>query len=581
MTSPRKSILDAEGYNVPLFLDEYRLKLDLNENAMGPSPKVIEALRNITAQDIKYYPAYGEVIDKLAVFNNIGTEMILPANGADEAINYIFDAFVEQNDTVLAVTPSFAMPKLYAKILGCTYQEINYTKKFVFPIEEILENITEKIKLIIVTTPNNPTGEAISRENMLKIFEYAKEKYVLIDETYVNYAEESFLDLVEKYPNVFIMRSMSKDFGLAGLRFGYIIANEENIKHIKKVVRPYSVNIAAVKAAVAALDDIEYLNYVVSQVKESKKLLEQGLKEFAVKVYQSNSNFLLVDFGEKSEFIYKKLLNSGIKVKNFVKTPNLENCLRISLPAVEDAKFILDSLKARDLIIFDIDGVIIDTRNSYRMAIKETYRHFSGKEISQEEIQKAKNLGGLNNDWDLTEYLLKNSGYNTPKNEIIDRFQELYFGNNGDGFILNEEILISPETIKNLAKKYDLAIFTGRPKQEAEFVLKRWNLEDYFSPIISMEDLPEGKHKPEPDGILEILNIVSPRHTYYLGDTSDDIISAKRAGINAIGVLPPQDKSTELKEKLFNEGAIEVLQNTEDLIMLLKKMELNYANSKR
>lgn len=570
MTCPRKSILSIKGYDVPLFLDEYKLKLDSNENTMGPSPKVIEALQNITAQDIKHYPAYGEVINKLASINDIEPEMILQANGADEAINYIFDTFVEQDDTVLAVTPSFVMPKIYAQILGCTYQEINYTDKFVFPVDEILNNISEKTKLIIVTTPNNPTGEAISRENMIKIIEKANEKYVLIDETYFNYAEESFIDLLEKHPNILITRSMSKDFGLAGLRFGYIIANKENITHIKKAIKPYSVNIAAVKAALAALEDIEYLNYVVSQVKESKKLLTESLKDFAVKVYPSNANFLLVDFGEKADFIYKKLLNSGIKVKNFGKTPNLENCLRMTLPAVEGAKHILNSLKSRDLIVFDIDGVLVDTRNSYRMAIKETYRHFSGKDISPDEIQQAKNLGGLNNDWDLTEYLLTNSGFNTAKSQIIDKFQELYFGNNGEGFILNEEILISPEAIKNLAKDYDLAIFTGRPKQEAEFVLKRWRLQNYFYSVISMEDLPEGKHKPEPDGLFKILNIVSPVNAYYLGDTHDDMISAKKAGVKAIGVLPPQDKSPELKEKLIKHEAEIVLQNTEDVVKLLK-----------
>lgn len=571
MNSPKKCILKTEGYDVPLFLSEYRLKLDLNENAMGPSLKVLNSLQNLTTQDIKYYPAYGEVINKIAAFNNIDPAMILPTSGADEAINYVFDTFIEADDTVLAVTPSFAMPKLYAKALGCIYKEIKYTEKFIFPINEILENIDEKTKLIIITTPNNPTGEAISRENLLKVLKSANGKLVLIDETYANYAKESFLDLLEKYPNIFIMRSMSKDFGLAGLRFGYILANKENINYIKRVIRPYSVSIAAVKAALAALDDIEYLNYVITQVKESKKLLTEGLKELAAKVYPSDANFLLVDFGEKAEFIYKKLLNSGIKVKNFGKTPNLENCLRITLPSVEDTKYILNSIKSRDLIVFDIDGVLIDTKNSYRTAIKETYRHFSGKDISQEEIQKAKNLGGLNNDWDLTEHLLKNSGFNTSKKDIIVKFQELYWGNDGTGFILNEEMLISVENIKNLTKDYDLAIFTGRPKQEAEFVLKKWGLEDYFCPVITMDDLSDGKHKPEPDGLYKIIDIVNPQNTYYLGDTHDDMISAKKAGVKAIGVLPPQDKSQELKEVLLQNGAEEILQNTEDIVKLLNK----------
>lgn len=570
MTSPRKSITNIEAYDTPLFIDEYRLKLDMNENAIGPSPKVLEALKNVSYKDIKYYPAYGEIINKLAEVHNINSEMIQPTNGADEALNYVLNTFIEPNDTVLTVTPSFAMPKIYANTIGCTYQEINYKEKFIFPISEILESITEKTKLIIVTSPNNPTGEAISEENILKIMEKANGKYILIDETYINYAKKSALNLINKYSNLIIIRSMSKDFGLAGLRFGYIIAKEENIRHIKKIISPYSVNIMAVKAALAALNDVAHLNYVVSQVKESKKIITEGLKNFAVKIYPSDANFLLIDFGEKAEFAYKKLLNAGIKVKNFGKIKNLENCLRITMPSVEESKCILNALKTRNLIIFDIDGVIIDTRNSYRVTIKNTYSHFSGKEISLEEIQHAKNIGGLNNDWDLTEFLLKNSGFNIPKNEIIDKFQDIYFGKNGEGLILNEEILISPETIKNLAKEYDLAIFTGRPRKEAEFVLKKWGMEDYFCTVITMEDLPAGKHKPEPDGIFKILNIVTPKTAYYLGDTHDDMISAKKAGAKAIGVLPPQDKSPELKESLLKHGAEAVLHETEDLTELLK-----------
>jgi histidinol-phosphate aminotransferase len=569
MTSPKKTVEKMEGYETPAFLENYRLKLDLNENVMGPSPKVLKSLQSLTEQDIKYYPAYGEVINKIAEYNNVSAEMILPTSGADEAINYVFDTFITPEDTILTITPSFAMPKIYAEIIGCNYQEINYTEKFVFPISDILDNIKEETKLIVVTTPNNPTGEAISRENLLKIIDKAAGKLILIDETYFNYAKESFIDLLEKYSNILIMRSMSKDFGLAGLRFGYIIANKNYISQIKKVIRPFSVNNIAVKAAIAALDDVEYLNYVVSQVKESKTILTEALKPFAKKIYESDANFLLVDFGEKAEFIYKKLLKSGIKVKNFGNAKGLENCLRIAMPSVENTKLIIEALKQRDLVVFDIDGVLIDTRNSYRTAIKETYKHFAEKEISPEEIQNAKNLGGLNNDWDLTEYLLQKSGVNIEKAQIISKFQELYWGNNGDGVILNEELLVSPESIKKMANQYDLAIFTGRPKAEADFVLKRWHLENYFSPVITMDDLPQDKQKPEPDGLLKIIDIVCPNEVFYLGDTHDDMISAKKAGVRAIGVLPPQDKSAELIQKLDNNGAEKVVNKAEDFIAVL------------
>jgi len=569
MKSPKQTVLNTEGYDIPLFIDEYRLKLDSNENMFGPSPRVVDALRNITSQDIKLYPAYGEIINRLADLNNVSAEMILPTSGADEGINYIFDTFIEPKDTVLTVTPSFAMPKIYAKINGCTYNEVNYREKFNFPIDDILANITEKTKLIIVTTPNNPTGEAISRENMLNILDKAGDRYILIDETYVNYAEESFIDLLKTHENIFITRSLSKDYALAGLRFGYIISSQKNIEYIKRLIRPYSVNIAAVKAACAAVDDKEYINSVVSDIKTAKNMLIEALTPMAVKIYPSNANFLLVDFGDKAEFIYKKLLKSGIIVKNFGKKKDLENCLRITIPPVKDAEYLINTLKQRKLIVFDMDGVIVDTRNSYRIAIQSTFEFFAGKNLTSEEIQTAKNIGGLNNDWDLTEYLLKQAGFSPKKDDIIEKFQEIYWGNEGTGVIFNEALLISAESVKKLAESFDLAVFTGRPKLEADFVLKRWGLENYFYPVITMDDLSADKQKPSPDGLLQIINIVNPLETYYLGDTHDDMISGKAAGVNPIGVLPPQDKTEELKNKMFEFGAKNVLQNTEDVVKLV------------
>jgi len=568
MILPKKTIIDAQGYKVPLYLDDCLMKLDFNENALGPSPKVIEALKNISEREIKFYPAIGELISLFAGLNNVEESMIMPTNGADEAINYIFDTFVDQKDDVITATPAFTMPKVYAKSTGCNYKEIKYTERWVFPIDEFLNNINEKTRLVIVTTPNSPTGEAISRENLIRIIEKAKNSIVLIDETYSSFAKEQFHDLTFKYKNVIITRSMSKDYALAGLRIGYIISDPENIEYIRRIISPYSVNTLAAKAAIAALNDKEYFNWMKDQINQSKKILSGGLKVLGATVYPSESNFLCVDFGDKAEFIYKRLLNSGIKVKYFINDPDLKNCFRITVPSPEQAKIFLDALNKRDLIIFDMDGVLVDTSNSYRMAIKETYKYFAGKDISFDEIQKAKNKGGLNNDWDLTEYLLINSGINISKNEIINKFQELYFADGGKGYILNESLLVDPQFLRNLAKSHDLAIFTGRPGLEAEFVLKRWELEDLFSMLVAMEDVPEGLHKPEPYGIKQIQNVISSLNTYYLGDTPDDMISACRAGVKGIGILPPQDKSENLKNRLLSEGAVIVLNQISDIINL-------------
>lgn len=566
MILPKKTIINAQGYETPLYLDDCLMKLDLNENAIGPSPKVFEALKNISEQDIKFYPALGDLISAIADVNNIEKSMIMPTNGADEAINYVFDTFIDQGDDVVTVKPSFSMPKVYAKSTGCNYKEVAYNDKWVFPIDEFLSCIDEKTRMVIVTTPNSPTGEVISRENLVKIINRTVNGIVMIDETYSSFAKEQFHDLAFEYKNVVITRSMSKDYALAGLRVGYIISSVENIEYIRRIISPYSVNALAAKAAIAAINDRDYFENMKAQIKESKAILTEGLKELGAFVYPSETNFLCVDFGEKAEFIYKRLLNSGIKVKYYTNDPELKNCFRITLPPPAQARILVNTLQEkRDLIVFDMDGVLVDTSNSYRMAIKETYKHFAGKDIDFDEIQKAKNNGGLNNDWDLTEYLLRGSGINVLKKDIVDKFQELYFAKDGEGYILNENLLVNPEFLRELAKNNDLAIFTGRPRAEAEFVLKRWNLEDLFSMLVAMEDVPDGFHKPEPYGIKKIQNIIAALQVYYLGDTPDDMISASRAAVKGIGILPPQDKSEDLKNKLISNGAMVVLNQIEDI----------------
>lgn len=572
MLTPKKTVLNAKGYGSSLYGEEYLMKLDLNENIIGPSPRVLEALKDISARDIQFYPVYGELIETIARHNNVDMSMVLPTNGADEAISYIFNTFVESDDTVLTVEPTFAMPKVYANSTGCKYKEISYSKKWQFPLDEFLSQIDDGVKLIIITTPNSPTGESIKREDLFKILDKAKNSYVLIDETYSNYSEQSYTDLLKEYKNVLVAKSMSKDFAIAGLRLGYIISCAENIDYIKRIMSPFSVNVLAAKAGVAAIADVEYFEGVKSQVRESKQILIDGLKGLAKKVYPSDANFLCIDWGSRAEFIYKKLLKAGIKAKFYDDGSMLQNHFRMAVPAPSQAKQILDVLAPRDLIVFDIDGVLIDTRQSYRLAIKGTYEHFAGQEIEPSAIQRAKNLGGLNNDWDLTEYLLNQSGLDIPKQDIIDKFQELYFGDDGSGFIKNEELLVPKEMLEQLASQYDLAVFTGRPRKEALFALESRGLDGLFAPIVSMDDLPMDRQKPDSLGLDKIIDITQPMEVYYLGDTADDMIAAvkAKATVKGIGVLPPQDKSDELKDSLYEKGAVGVLYKTEEILEYLE-----------
>lgn len=565
MIEPKEAVKQIEPYEVPLFAETYSLKIDANENVFGCSSKVIERLKNITTDDISRYPHYGTVTKKIAEYLKVSTDEIKITDGADEALSALIQTYCNTDDVMLTVTPSFSMPKLYANLAGAKVVEIGYQKRWEFPTEDFLKEIetNPKIKIVHLTSPNNPTGECISEENAERILKVAKDKLVIFDETYGGYSDKSMISKVKDYENLAVVKSFSKDFALAGLRIGYIVTNSERIKLLKTVISPYSVNSLAAIAAETALSDLGHFEKVKEEIKKSKEFLTNGFQKLGFTVYPSEANFLLINAGEKADFVYLTLLKNGIKVRKF--TDKLMNgLLRITIPQIENAEKIIEFLQPKPTLIFDMDGVLADVSNSYRTTIKKTYEYFSNKEMSYNRISEAKNSGGLNNDWDLTEFLLNSDGITVEREKLIDVFEKIYF-DNGNGLINQEKFLANRNFFKELSKKYNLAIFTGRPSVEAIYTLKKENVEEFFYPIITMDDLPKDRQKPDSLGIEIIKSkVLATDEILYFGDTSDDMKCGKSANVTAIGVLPPQDKSSEMTVRLIKNGADRVLKKVTD-----------------
>ena len=170
----------------------------------------------------------------------------------------------------------------------------------------------------------------------------------------------------------------------------------------------------------------------------------------------------------------------------------------------------------------------------------------------------------MNNDWDLTKYLIEKEGISISYEQMVEAFQEFYW-NDGKGLINNEEPLFDREFFEKLTEKYNLSIFTGRLKQEAMYAIKRFNAEDIFYPIITTNDIPQGREKPDPYGLNLTKMITIGKDYYYFGDTIDDMKAASGAGYYPVGVLPPQDKSDDLKQKLKQFGAKKVINSVNEL----------------
>ncbi|MBO5948110.1 aminotransferase class I/II-fold pyridoxal phosphate-dependent enzyme [bacterium] len=575
MLKSKKTLKNQTFYEISPYYQNWEMKLDSNESAFEPSQKVLDAIKNVDAKKIKYYPAYKDLQDLIAMTYNLEEENILCTNGADEAINLAISTFIDKNDEILTAIPTFSMPKIYASLQQGKYKEIEYNDNFEYPYEKIEKAISKKTKMIIFTTPNNPTGDIINKDFIEKIAQKQPNTAILIDATYSSFNDNSYFDLVKKYQNVIVIKSFSKDFALAGLRLGFLASQKNNILEIKKVQSPYSVNSIAIIAGIASLLDKNYIENVKNEIKESKKYLEKELNDLGLKTYTSYANFLLINDEEKAEFLFHKLKKNSIITKIFRNDKKLKNHLRITIPKLEDAKKLIQILKTNPTLVFDMDGVLIDVRKSFRKAIKETYKFFTQKEVQEEEIKELKNIGGYNNDWDLTEFLILKSGKKIKKEKIIQKFEEFYW-NNSNGFINNELPIFDKQQLEELSKKYNLVIFTGRPQKEALYTLELFKIKDLFSTIITMDDVGLDHQKPDTKGFELIKQRIFYDDIKYFGDTVDDMICGTNAQIPVIGVLPPQDKTEILKKSLKNNGAMLVLDNITEIE---KCLENNYASN--
>lgn len=220
------------------------------------------------------------------------------------------------------------------------------------------------------------------------------------------------------------------------------------------------------------------------------------------------------------------------------------------------------------LLIFDMDGVLVDVTESYRESIRETVRQFTGVAVSHAEIQAAKNRGGSNNDWDLSLELVRERGGSPSREDVIAAFQHIYLGERNNGLIARERWLPREQMLERLALRFHFALFTGRERWEAQFTLSKFAPGIRFDPLVGMEDVQF--EKPHPEGLWKILERRKPSETFYVGDVMDDCMAAQAASIPFIGVVAPgKPLAAELAALFRKQGALAVIGDINDLEQVL------------
>ena len=356
---PRQEVEDLNAYSAPLEGRRNLLRLDFNENTIGPSPLVIKALREISREEISIYPEYSGLKEQL-VENlrkkdpqlSITSSEIGIFNGVDAAINAIFHAYGEDNEVMLTTSPTFGYYTPCAQMRGMRIKSIPYEGiDFRYPFNKICECITQNNpKILLICNPNNPTGTRLNPERIIEIAKLSSKTLVVVDELYEAFTSDSVLQFVnfQKTPNLVVLRSLSKTAGLAGLRIGFAIGNSKVINIVNRVTGPYDVNSFAVIAAFAALQDQSYIDSYVNEVLEARNWLTKKLEKHKVKHHIDGGNYFLIWPKLGAAETEKELKLSGILVRSMDKKINLKGSLRVSIGTLEQMKRFWSAFKLID-----------------------------------------------------------------------------------------------------------------------------------------------------------------------------------------------------------------------------------------
>jgi histidinol-phosphate aminotransferase len=336
-TLVRKNVLTMKPYASARdeFKGEADIFLDANEN---PYPSPYNRYPD---------PLQWKVKEKLSTIKNVRPEQIFLGNGSDEAIDLIIRAFCEPNrDSILITDPTYGMYAVCAEVNAVHIQRVTLTKGFDLDLDKIWQAIDATTKVIFLCSPNNPTGNLLSSDKIKTIIEHFR-GLVVIDEAYIDFTSSgSFADELNEYPNLVVLQTFSKAWGLAGLRLGMAFASNDIIHVLNKIKYPYNINIQTQDLALKTMAFSRQKEQWVSEIIGERKKMETELSALSMtkKVYHSDSNFLLVQV-EEAVKTYRYLMNHGIIVRDRSNVTLCNDCLRITIGTPAENVRLLRALK--------------------------------------------------------------------------------------------------------------------------------------------------------------------------------------------------------------------------------------------
>ncbi len=322
--------------------DGLYIKLNTNENPYAPSPKVLSALKDEINESLRLYPDPVSTGAREKVAEVFGTkpERVMVGNGSDDLLTIITRSFVSKDDKVVYPYPTYLLYKILSEIQNAKECIIDFREDYSLSDEILVEGAV----VTFMCNPNSPSGTMIPVERISEIAGKI-DGIIVVDEAYADFAEDNCMRLVDKHPNLIVLRTLSKSYSLAGMRLGFAVAQEELIKGMMKVKDSYNVDRLSMVSAVAALEDQETFRQNVSRIIKTRKYMTGSLKKLGFFVYPSQANFVMIkcEGSYEAKEIYRKLRERKILVR-YIDEPKIDDCLRITVGTDKEIDTLLEKL---------------------------------------------------------------------------------------------------------------------------------------------------------------------------------------------------------------------------------------------
>ena len=309
---------------------------------------MLARLKTLTAEDLARYPERQPIEEMVANYLAVSESETLLTNGVDEAIHLLCQTYLEQGDEALVVVPTYSMYRIYMSATGSEVISIPADKDFAFPTSLVRDRITDRTRMIAIANPNNPTGTLTPVEVIGEIARSAPAAAILVDEAYFEFYGKTFLPSRREYPNVFITRTFSKAYGLAGLRVGVVIGDAEQMLSLRRICSPYNVNAVALACLPEALADQNYIQRYVTEAQQSRNRLESAFRRRGIQFWPSQANFVLARIGSNksdSQVFVEQMRRRGILVRDRSADCGCEGCVRFTVGPEEHANQLLAAIE--------------------------------------------------------------------------------------------------------------------------------------------------------------------------------------------------------------------------------------------